>query len=142
MAEILRDLPALLKKLEDIPKGASARGGGPLESAMRKGAKVWVDAAQSKVSGLGPGVKNSRTGNVRLSNSIKLRKDPDPGSNNADVRFEVGYAAKAFWGAFVELGTEKQQANPFLRPAFDESEDRILKVIGEELTRSIERAVK
>jgi len=141
MAEI-KGLDELLRKLKKLPEGASPKGGGPLERAMRKGAGVWVDAAKARVASKGPGVKNSRTGNTRLKDSIALRKDPDPRSNNADVRFEVGYKAAAYWGAFVEMGTEKQSAHPFLRPAFDENRDEILRVIVGQLRKDIEKAAR
>ena len=141
MAEI-EGLDKLLRTLRKLPDGIAPRGGGPLNRAMRAGAGVWRDAAKQKVSGLGPGVKNSRTGSVRLKDSIALQRDPDPESNSVTHRYAVGYKAAAFWGAFVERGTEKQSAQPFLRPSFDENEQAIMDKIGRTLRRDIEKAVR
>lgn len=135
-------LDDLMRKLAALPREINPRNGGPLESALRKGASLWVKGARQRLAGKGPGVKNKRTGNIRLAQSIRLRKDPDPQSNNADVRFEVGYRARAFWGGFVELGTSKQPAQPFLRPAFDEAEPVIVRIISDSLREDIERLAK
>lgn len=132
-------LDELMHKLKALPDDL---GKNPLDQAMRKGARLWVNAAKANLSGRSRGVKNSRTGNIRLADSIALRKDSDPKSNGFDARYEVGYRAKAFWGAFVELGTEKQTAAPFLRPAFDENERQIVDTIAAELRSSIERLAR
>lgn len=50
----------------------------------------------------------------------------------------VGYRKKQFYGAFVELGTSKMAAKPFLRPALDESGPEIEKAFVEALQRTIE----
>lgn len=135
----IEGLDELMRKLKTLPDDL---GKDPLDQAMRKGGRLWVNAAKQKLAGRGPGVKNSRTGGRRLAESIVMRKDPDPKSNGFDARYEVGYRASTFWGAFVELGTEKQPAHPFLRPAFDESEGQIVDVIAGELRKSIERLAK
>ena len=141
VAEI-EGLDKLLRTLRKLPDGVAPRGGGPLNRAMRAGAGVWRNAARQKVAGLGPGIKNERTGSTRLKDSILLQRDPDPESNNVTHRYVVGYRAKAFWGAFVERGTEKQSAQPFLRPSFDENEQAIMAKIGQVLRRDIEKAVE
>jgi len=38
----------------------------------------------------------------------------------------VGPGRDAFYGLFLELGTVHQAAQPFMRPAVDESQDRVL----------------
>lgn len=50
----------------------------------------------------------------------------------------VGYRKKAFYGGFIELGTSKMAAQPFLRPALDESHSEIEKAFVDALNRTIE----
>lgn len=51
-----------------------------------------------------------------------------------------GITNDAYYGMFVELGTEFQKAQPFLRPAFDEEKEKYTVQMTEELRALIERA--
>jgi len=44
--------------------------------------------------------------------------------------------------SFLELGTSKMAARPFLRPALDENQDKVEQAIWDELDRAIRRAVQ
>lgn len=46
------------------------------------------------------------------------------------VEGRVGVKKKGYWGLFVELGTSKMAAHPFLRPAVQENKDKIVKMIA------------
>jgi len=52
----------------------------------------------------------------------------------------VGPARKVFYGRFVEFGTVKMSAKPFLRPAFDYGSDRALALIREGLWQLLDQA--
>jgi HK97 gp10 family phage protein len=69
----------------------------------------------------------------------------------------VGLKVKAFKGAaklgrktssphwrwrFIELGTVKMPAHPFLRPALDQNASEVLAILREELAKSIARALR
>jgi len=43
-----------------------------------------------------------------------------------------------YW-RFTEFGTSKQAARPFMRPAFEESRERVLEVVSQKLKDGIER---
>lgn len=43
-----------------------------------------------------------------------------------------------YW-RFTEFGTSKQAARPFMRPAFEESRERVLEVVSQKLKEGIER---
>ncbi len=55
----------------------------------------------------------------------------------------VGPSREAFYASqFVEFGTSKMAARPWLRPAFESSEDDILKSIGEQLRQRLARIAR
>lgn len=55
----------------------------------------------------------------------------------------LGVGREAFYAVqFVELGTAFAPAQPWLRPAFEASEDPMLRQIGESLKQGIERTRK
>lgn len=74
--------------------------------AVESAAKLNASHARPSVPGSGPAV---RTG--RLRSSISWRVDVDALGAYADVGSNVSYAA------FVELGTDRMAARPYLRPA-------------------------
>lgn len=47
-----------------------------------------------------------------------------------------------FYAQFVEFGTAKMSARPFMRPAFDQNKERAVEVMKATLARGIERATK
>lgn len=55
----------------------------------------------------------------------------------------LGVGREAFYAVqFVELGTAHMPAQPWLRPSFEDSEDQMLKQIGDSLKKRIERTAK
>lgn len=147
MAEI-RGLEEVLRKFSELPDGIGVKGRGPLDDAMRAGANVWRDEAKRIASGVGPGKKSGRTAKIgRLKDNISTVRDPDPESNGFTHRYSVSYG-KAFWGRFVELGSEvfkdgrDYSKTPFLRPAFDNTQKQVLDKISDQLAKQIERIVE
>ena len=107
--------------------------------AVRAGANVILKAARAKVP--------TDTGNLKRSLAIKiLNKKRDAmnvaaliGPRSGRVAKKGKFAGKkindGFYGFFVEYGTKKMRAEPFMRPAFDENvvavQQAIVDVIGE-----------
>lgn len=55
----------------------------------------------------------------------------------------LGVGREAFYATlFVELGTARMPAQPWLRPSFEESEDGMLRSIAAELRKRVERIAK
>lgn len=55
----------------------------------------------------------------------------------------LGVAREAFYAtAFVELGTSKMAAQPWLRPAFERSQDAMLRKIATELRERVEKIAR
>ena len=105
-----------------------------LRKAMRKAIRPVLAAAKEKVP--------VDTGALRDSLKIRAIK-PRRG------RFGVGvvtgkdlFKGDQFYGAFVELGTKKQPARPFLRPALKENEEGAKRTLRREIGTELEREAK
>ncbi len=140
MAEI-KGLREALDNLRRLPDNVAPQGGGPINRALFKAAKPWQDAAADNAARLGPGnhQRGDRSIVGRLKDNIVRRRDPDPEKDGHYARVHVTYNPRIYWGAFVEVGTEKMSARPFLRPAMDQAGDKPVKIFARSLTRDIEK---
>lgn len=143
MAE-LKGVREALETLRKLPDHIAPKGGGPIRRSLWRASKPWLDQAKSNASTLGPG--NHQRGNFsivgRLKDNIIRSRDPDPESNGFSERVIVTYAGRIYWGAFVEAGTEKQAAQPFLRPAPDQVGDEPIRLFARTFRREVDNAVK
>lgn len=114
------------KLLGQLPK---KMGFTALRGAVRAGAKIIMEDAKARVS--------VDTGDLR--DSIRIQKVRARGTS---VTFVVGAEKKEFYGQFIEFGTSKQSARPWLRPAFDTRVKEALDKIGDELGKRVERTAK
>lgn len=56
-----------------------------------------------------------------------------------EVRYKVGMTGRAFYGRFLEFGTRKMAARPWLRPAFDNNTNLAIEAQRLAFRRGIER---
>lgn len=59
--------------------------------------------------------------------------------NNTKAEALVGFKPRSWYGIFAELGTRYRSARPFLRPALDVQQDKVVSVIRDGLKRVIDR---
>lgn len=148
--EGLDDVLAALKALPDsITKNAAP-------FAMRKGANVIAKEAKARAP--------NRTGNLQKRIAVRKRKRRGPGIalaysvgvlggasatyGNTKTNRRKGLVGKkyetggtAFYWRFLEFGTEKLAAKPFLRPAFDSKAEEAVKAISDGFRTGLARAV-
>ncbi len=121
--EGLRELDRKLRRLE----GRVARK--IVRDATRKGAQ----ALRKEIRAAAP----RRTGFLRRH--IRYRTTS---RSPTHYTISVGPDRGAFYGRFVELGTQKMAARPFMRPAFERARERIVRIVTDRLREGIERAAR
>lgn len=77
----------------------------------------------------------------QLRDSLKLRAmKSKKGRIGVVVQTREGdYRGKTFYGAFVEYGTKKMAAKPYMRPAFDTKKGEAEQIITNEIRAGIEK---
>lgn len=125
-----------LKQLEQLPRQKSVR------FALRKAANLVRDNAKARAERLDdPETASNIAGNVIVKNDTKhLRK-------NGELKMSVGVKGGAARGEtyhwrFLELGTSKMPAQPFMRPAMSESIGPATDEFTKQFEKTIDRAVK
>ena len=147
-------LKELEKALQQLPKEIQGR---PLRSAVSAAAKVIVDDVKSRVpvgetGNLKTAVyryrsrRNSATGRETFFVGIRQGKAQykDTAYNRRKGRVGKNYktAGEAYYWRFLEFGTAKMQAKPFLRPSFEANKSRAVEVIKERLGKAIQTQAK
>lgn len=132
MSNEIKGLGELIKNLNSLPDKLEKK---VIRAAVRKGANIIRDKARQNVqkdtgnlqkSIITSGVKV--TGKIAFRVSLKQRKT----KNSKDP----------YYGRFVEFGTSKTPAHPFMRPALDESESEVLEIVVNDIKSNLEKASK
>ncbi len=153
----IEGLDKLLEQLKQLPAELVSVRGGPVRKALARAAFMVRDEARN----LAP----VRTG--LLKEQIAAIRNRNPREHNANEEYGVGvragsrkrysntrrnrrkqrvggeYSAPsvAFYWRFLEFGTEKMSARPFLRPAFDQTRERALETFKLKLSEEIAKIV-
>ncbi|HWL29954.1 MAG TPA: HK97-gp10 family putative phage morphogenesis protein [Burkholderiaceae bacterium] len=122
----LRELGAALKELDSRVQKRIAR------SATAAGARVIANEAKSRV----PVDKGTVKKNIRTANL----KPTQPGLQETavGVRVKGKTEVSAFHWRFLEFGTAKMPAKPFLRPAFEAKKEEAANRIKEQLAKRLD----
>lgn len=167
MAEIkIEGLDEVIKAMLALPDAIVKNGAA---YAMRKGANVIAKEAKARAPVLKSATDARVSGLTRQKIAVRKRKKRGPGialaysvgvlggaslKNKSTKKTRkagtVGQDADlktrpAYW-RFLEFGTEKLAAKPFLRPAFDAKAEEAVKAIADGfrtgLTRAVTKALK
>jgi HK97 gp10 family phage protein len=152
----LKGLPELRRKLRLLPEELRLRG---FRSGMRTAAKVVEAAAKlnAKTEASDPETGNDIARNITTKFSQKAYK------NQGRIMFRVGVQGAAikppnsagksanttgnpggdtwYW-RFIEFGTSRQRARPFMRPALENNAEIVAEVAQTEIAKAIDRAVR
>jgi HK97 gp10 family phage protein len=126
------DLEAAIKQLDENLQGEILR------AAVDKGAEILRGAASS----LAPTSADGSHGREPGFLSRNILKERQWTTTQATATTDVGMEKwKAWYGRFQEFGTYKEPAQPFLRPAFDETKNDMVDAIAEHLRARILRDI-
>lgn len=127
MANIeLTGVDEILNRLQQI--GANL---GKLENkALKNAAEPVLDDAKATNA-----FKN-RNGKLRKGLKITNVKKKD-GMKYILVGVDRGDNSEVFYGKFIEFGTSKMPARPFLQPAYEKNKDNIKRTIAETLKEGL-----
>lgn len=142
----------LISKLKAVSRETANKGG---KAALRKAAKVILDAAKSGAQRL----DDPATSEV-IAKNLAIRWNSKAFKRTGDLALRVGVRggaggnrkSEAFDGLpgkdtrhwrYLEFGTEKVAAQPFMRPALSnnviKASDAFIREYGKRLTRAIKR---
>lgn len=123
MSNEIKGLEGLIKTLNALPDKLEKK---VIRAAVRKGANVVRDKARQLVRKDTHNLEKSiNTYGIKIAGKIafrvslkqrKTKKSKDP-----------------YYGYYLELGTSKMAASPFMRPALDESEGEVLDTVINEV---------
>lgn len=141
--EGVADLTAKLRALAS-PKEQAAT----LRAAVRTPMREVMRLAKVNIARVSPGQRPlHRTYKGRIVSAgfaarnvrmiVKMSKDKQKAQAILGVRAEAFYALQ-----FLELGTAKIASRPWLQPAFSQSRDQVVRLVGETLKARIDRIAK
>lgn len=115
-------LRELDRALQELAWPAARRA---LRKGMRQGANVIRDEARAKAP--------VDTGLLKRQIRTRERSEQD-----GDMRFAVEITRSAFYGRFIEYGTSKFAAKPFLRPAAESKTEEAVTAMRDALAEAIQ----
>lgn len=153
--QTLHGLDDVLAKLKALPPEIVSKRGGPVKSALRKGAAVVRDEWRSQVQRVidEPNVNAEPTESTGLlKESIAVTRDSKPQASGANERYVVRVRNRKYpdkketttaqVARLLEYGSEKMTAKPWATPGYMVSRQRALDTVVSELTKGIDRIVK
>ena len=142
MISIAFDFSKIAAKLDGITKAAE-EGARP---AAQAGAQVFYEEVKQRVPVSAKA--HSTKGKKQTFTPGTLRKaiyqafaDKESGDGKASYRISWN-KSHAFYGRFVEFGTSKMAAKPFLRPAYDAALAKALQAVQERMAAEVMKATK
>lgn len=165
----IEGLRGVLQTLRDLPPELVSKGGGPVRTALRRAAVLIQKQAQANVERIvadpNIGGRESKSSGA-LRDSITTRRLRMPSGQKGE-RYWIGIAPlkrkyadtrknrrkqrvgkfyvilpPTYYAWFLEDGTERQSAKPFMRPAFEAKRAEAVTLFATELPRAIDRIVK
>lgn len=146
MIDTKLDFSGLLDISSDLNALSKAENGRVLRNATRSAATIIKDEAVRRApKRTGKLAKNivvltQRTRNGDISSGIHIR-GRNLRTGNSDNRMKTKDPRNAFYWRFVELGTSKMAAVPFIRPAYDARQEEAVKVAFDTANRAIDEAL-
>ena len=140
MISIAFDFSKIAAKLDGITKAAEQG----VRPAAQAGAEVFYQEVKQRVPVSAKA--HSTKGKKQTFTPGTLRKaiyqafaDKESGDGKASYRISWN-KSHAFYGRFVEFGTSRMAAKPFLRPAYDAARAKALQAVQERMAEEVNKA--
>lgn len=142
MISVEFDFSKIAAKLDIITKAAKEG----VRPAAQAGAQVFYEEVKQRVPVSAKA--HSTKGKKQTFTPGTLRKaiyqafaDKESGDGKASYRISWN-KSHAFYGRFVEFGTSRMAAKPFLRPAYDAARAKALQAVQERMAAEVNKATK
>lgn len=119
----IQGVDELRKAFSELSSDAQQRSA--LRAALRVAASVVVKEAKARVP--------AQTGDLQKSIAAKVTV------NRKSAEAKIGFGKQEFYGMFVELGTSRTAARPFLRPALDAKQREAIEKFASAFRQIVER---
>jgi HK97 gp10 family phage protein len=142
-------LDSLVKALDDLGPAMQGKKGFP-KNAIRNAARGMANTVKKSAAAKAP----FKTGRLKEALAVKLlsvryRDAATLGGNSLEyyyVGHKTGMSRRdkkgAYYGWMLEVGTDRQPAQPHLRPALEENKSELVAGFKSKLTRDIENIRK
>lgn len=152
----LKGLDDVMATLKSLPPEIVSKRGGPVRTALRKGALVIHKQAQENLK---RATANATTDENRMNTGLLLKnlvvsRGKPPAGVNGEV-FLIRVRRKKYdrpntkkptttikAGSLLEYGSSQQPAEPWLRPAANMKAKQAMETVIVELRKALDRAVK
>lgn len=124
----IEGLSALEETLTTLTKKAAKK---ILRQAGRRAGTIWKDAIEEQIQRQGLMATDYMVDHIQINTKSKS-------GNDGSITVSVGPAEDAFYGRFAEFGTKNEPAQPFMRPAFDETSQQVLDTFIDEVWNACE----
>lgn len=149
----LKGLDGVLRTLQELPPEVVSKAGGPVKRSLRKGALVLLQEAALNLARATDNLSTDDQENtgLLLSALVATRGKAPTGGNGERYLVRVkrlsyqrpGPATTTLATAnLLEYGSEKQPAEPWLRPAFAAKAQQAIQTVETELVKDIDRVVR
>lgn len=134
------DFSKLSKGLDQITKAAEAA----TRPAAQAGAQVFYDEMRARVPmSAKPHKSGKQTYNPGTLRKAIYQAFADKESGDGKSSYRISWNKKdAFYGRFLEFGTSKMAAKPFLRPAYDAVRGQATRAVKTRMREEIKKALK
>jgi len=145
-----------MKTLRELPPEVVSKRGGPVRSALAKAARMMQKATQANLQAIidqpNEGEEVSKSTGL-LKKNIVAKRGRLAGGEKGEM-YSVRVQRKSYPDSrgrrvttpqvarLLEYGTEKRQAHPFIRPAFDANKAQAVKIFVDEINKKLAGIVK
>jgi len=155
MAEIAlkeRGIDEALALLKSLPPEVVSKSGGPVKAALRAGARVIQKEAALNIARATDNLSSDEGGSTGLLQSSVITSRGKAPSSGKGERYLVRVKKRVYVRAgeqvttlktaqLLEYGSEKQPAEPWIRPAFNAKAETTIRTVQIELVKAIDRVV-